>query len=374
MPDTDVAWPPHWSSRTLTTLQRKLLRWFDTHRRELPWRIDRDPYRIWLSEVMLQQTTVTAVVPYFERFLAAFPTIESLAAAEEQAVLKLWQGLGYYRRARHLHLAAKQIVANHAGIFPNTPDEVGALPGVGRYIRGAILSQAFDQAEPIVEANSLRVLARWFAFEADPRTGTGLKWVWQAAAAVVPKRRPGDFNQALMELGALVCTPTKPNCPACPLQQECAAKHLDMVERIPPPKQVPVITDVREVAIILRRGESYLLAQRPDNARWASMWEFPHGEVHPGEPLEDAATRITRELLNVNATDLEELHTLTHSVTRYRITLTALTATAPGRAKPTFHTKIAWLTLEEARTHPVSQSQHELIEVLRKPPTQLRLF
>src|SRR5437764_13384078 len=186
-------------------IRRRLLAWFDRHRRDLPWRRDRDPYRVWVSEVMLQQTTVAAVVPYFERFLAAFPTVAALAAADEQQVLKLWEGLGYYRRARHLHAAAR-LLADRAAL-PDDPEVWADLPGVGRYILGAVLSQAFDRKLPIVEANSLRVLARLFGYRGDPREGVGKKWVWAAAEAVLPAKRAGDFNQALMELGALICTP-----------------------------------------------------------------------------------------------------------------------------------------------------------------------
>src|SRR5207248_6993729 len=212
----EFAPPGAWTPRTLPALRRALLRWFDRHRRDLPWRTDRDPYRVWVSEVMLQQTTVAAVVPYFERFLTAFPTLRDLAAADEQQVLKLWEGLGYYRRARHLHAAAKRLVAEHGGELPDDPAVWAGLPGVGRYILGAVLSQAFARKLPVVEANSLRVLARLFGYRGDPREGDGKAWVWSAAEAVLPEERPGDFNQALMELGALVCTPTAPDCPACP--------------------------------------------------------------------------------------------------------------------------------------------------------------
>src|SRR5437764_8126511 len=188
-------------------LHRRLLGWFDRHRRDLPWRRDRDPYRVWVSEVMLQQTQVATVVPYFERFLAAFPTLADLAAADEQDVLRLWEGLGYYRRARHLHQAARRLAAEHGGTLPDDPAVWRDLPGVGRYILGAVLSQAFDRKLPIVEANSLRVLTRLFGYRGDPREGVGKKWVWAAAEAVLPAKRAGDFNQALMELGALICTP-----------------------------------------------------------------------------------------------------------------------------------------------------------------------
>src|SRR5262249_37868648 len=159
----------------------RLLNWFDIHRRELPWRVSRDAYRIWVSEVMLQQTTVAAVIPYFDRFVAALPNVQALAAADEQQVLKLWEGLGYYRRARHLHAAAERLVSKHGGARPDDPAVWAELPGVGRYILGAVLSQAFDRKMPIVEANSLRVLARLFGYRGDPREGEGKEWVWVAA-------------------------------------------------------------------------------------------------------------------------------------------------------------------------------------------------
>src|SRR3954469_3882474 len=198
-------------------LRRRLLSWFDRHRRDLPWRRDRDPYRIWVSEVMLQQTTVAAVVPYFERFLRAFPTLADLAAADEQAVLRLWEGLGYYRRARDLHRPAGALRARAAGRFPDDPEALRGLPGLGRYTLNAVLSQAFDRRLPILEANSQRVLSRLFGRAEDPRQGPARRRLWQAAAELLPARRVGAFNQALMELGALVCTPAAPRCPDCPL-------------------------------------------------------------------------------------------------------------------------------------------------------------
>src|SRR5918912_1533002 len=222
-------------SPSLPRLTRPLLAWFDRHRRDLPWRRDRDPYRVWVSEVMLQQTTVAAVVPYFNRFVAAFPTVVDLAKAYEQDVLRLWEGLGYYRRARHLHAAARRLVAGHGGRLPDDPAVWADLPGVGRYILGAVLSQAFDRRLPIVEANSLRVLCRLFGYRGDPREGAGKAWVWRAAEAVLPGSRPGDFNQALMELGALVCTPTAPECGECPLAANCVAVRDGLQDQIPPP-------------------------------------------------------------------------------------------------------------------------------------------
>src|SRR5437764_8877912 len=177
-------------------LHRRLLGWFDRHRRDLPWRRDRDPYRVWVSEVMLQQTQVATVVPYFERFLRAFPTLPDLAAADEQDVLRLWEGLGYYRRARDLHRAARRLVADHGGLVPDDPAALAGLPGLGRYTRNAVLSQAFDRRLPILEANSQRVLSRLFARGEDPRGGPARRWLWQAAEELLPARQAGAFNQA----------------------------------------------------------------------------------------------------------------------------------------------------------------------------------
>ena len=248
-------------------LQTHLLAWFEKARRDLPWRRDRDPYRIWVSEVMLQQTTVAAVVSYFERFLRAFPTLRDLAAADEQDVLRLWEGLGYYRRARDLHRAARQLVAGHGPSLPDDPDALRELPGMGRYTLGAVLSQAFDRRLPILEANSLRVLCRLFGRRDDPRRGPAQRWLWQVAEDLLPAHRVGEFNQALMELGAVVCTPTAPRCVECPLARDCVARRLGLQDEIPAMAPPPSITEVREAAIIIHRGPAVLLVQRPESAR-----------------------------------------------------------------------------------------------------------
>ncbi len=272
-------------------LPRRLLRWFAAHRRDLPWRRDRDPYRIWVSEVMLQQTQATTVVPYFERFLQAFPTLADLAAADEQQVLRLWEGLGYYRRARDLLRTARLLAAAHGGRFPDDPAALDGLPGLGRYTRNAVLSQAFDRRLPVLEANSQRVLSRLFGRTGDPSRGPEQRWLWAAAEALLPPRRAGDFNQALMELGALVCTPAAPRCPECPLAADCAARRLGLQEAIPARTPPPETVNVREAAVVVRRGEQVLLLQRPATGRWASLWEFPHGPLAAEEAPDEAAAR-----------------------------------------------------------------------------------
>jgi len=372
----EFAPPTGWTPRTLPSLRKALIAWFDAHRRDLPWRADRDPYRIWVSEVMLQQTTVAAVVPYFERFVAAFPTLTDLAAADEQRVLALWAGLGYYRRARHLHRAARQLAAGHGGALPDDVAVWAGLPGVGRYILGAVLSQAFDRRLPIVEANSLRVLARLFGYRGDPREGAGKRWVWEAAEAVLPARRAGDFNQAVMELGALICTPTAPKCDACPAARWCEANRLGLQGEIPPRPRPKAVTEVREVAVAVRHGAKVLLCRRPPDApRWADMWELPHGEVNPGESDDAAAARVAKELTGLDVEVGAEVATVRHGVTRWAITLVCLEARRiGGRFRSNFYTAAEWVDLNNPAGHPVSSPQRRMLAELARNRRQRRLF
>lgn len=274
-------------------LQARLLRWFDRHRRDLPWRPPRDqpgarvdPYHVLVSEAMLQQTQVATVVPYFQRFIAAFPTVQSLAAANEQRVLRLWQGLGYYNRARNLQRAARQIVRDHAGVVPGELRQLLALPGVGRYTAGAVASIAYDVRAPILDGNVARVLCRWHAIEDDPRRKPTLDRLWDLAERILPSRRVGDFNSALMELGAVVCTPRAPACLLCPVREHCRAADAGMADRIPPPRRRRVTPLERRVVLVVSRSRGsrreYAIEQRPPNGRWASMWQFPTFDAAPG--------------------------------------------------------------------------------------------
>jgi A/G-specific adenine glycosylase len=358
------------------SLPARLLAWFDQNRRPLPWRRNRDPYAIWLAEVMLQQTQVATVIPYFERFLTAFPDIASLAAAAEQDVLRLWEGLGYYRRARDLHAAARLLVERHSGQMPREVAAVAELPGMGPYTRNAVLSQAFDLRLPILEANSQRVLSRLFGRRDDPRTTPARQWLWAAAEELLPEQRAGDFNQALMELGALVCTPTAPACDRCPLAGDCRGRASGTPEMFPERMPAQAITEVSELALVIRRAERVLLVQRPANAtRWANLWEFPHAEIAATEPVADAITRLARELVGLNVRPGPEVVTLKHGVTRFRITLTCHEAAwVAGEFASDFYTAGQWLTVAELAAHPVSAPQRRLATVLAKQGRQQRLF
>lgn len=365
----------HFSAAERRQMRRKLLAWFRQFQRDLPWRRDRDPYRIWVSEVMLQQTQAATVVPYFERFLQTFPTLAALAAADEQDVLRLWEGLGYYRRARDLHRAARLVVAEHGGRFPDDPDVAGRLPGVGRYTLGAVLSQAFDRRLPILEANSQRVLCRLLGVRDDPREPAVRDRLWQTAEDLLPRTNPGDFNQALMELGALVCSPKGPVCPACPLAEECVARRLGLQDEVPVRARAPRVEEVREAAVVARRGEKVLLVQRPTEGRWANLWEFPHAALAADETYEAAATRLLPELTGVRGEIKGELMTLRHGVTRFRITLVGFEARFRGGTfRPGPYQAGRWLRPDELAAFPVSVPQRRLARLLVLPARQRYLF
>src|SRR6188768_3339922 len=261
---------------TKNSLHQRLLGWFSAEARDLPWRWTRDLYRIWISEIMLQQTQVVTVVGYFQRFVARFPDVRALAAADEHDVLRLWEGLGYYRRARQLHAAARQIVSVHDGEFPATFAEVVALPGIGRYTAGAILSIGRDVKLPILEANTVRVLSRLTAFRGDTTSPQGQKFLWRIAEELLPDDSVGNFNQALMELGATICTPRSPACLLCPVSALCPTRKAGLQEEIPAAKKPKDFQDVTEAAIVLRRRDGrVLLRLHKPGERWAGLWDFP---------------------------------------------------------------------------------------------------
>ncbi len=274
-----------------------LLRWFRASARDLPWRHQRTPYRVWVSEVMLQQTQVDTVLAYYERFLARFPDVASLAAAEEEEVLAAWSGLGFYRRARNLHRAARVVVAEHGGALPRDRRALAALPGLGRYTVGALLSLAWGERAPILDGNVARVLARVFRVAGPPQRGPTHRRLWALAEAVLPAREVGAFNEALMELGALVCRPRGPDCGACPLRSLCGGAADGEPERYPEPAPRAEVPVVRRAALYLQRADGrFLVQQRPGEGLLASMYELPSAELTPGEAAEQAAARLARRL------------------------------------------------------------------------------
>ncbi len=357
-------------ARWRANFRRRLLTWFNKHARDLPWRRTRDPYAVWVSEIMLQQTQVLAVKPYFERFLAELPDVEALAAADEQFVLRLWEGLGYYRRARQMHTAAGVIAEEHGGVFPRDVETLQSLPGIGRYTAGAIASIAFDGRAPIVEANTQRLFSRLLAYRGDPTSTAGQKELWSLAENLLPAKETGRFNQALMELGALVCTPKSPTCQQCPAMSLCPTFAQNLQDKIPAPKKRTQYEDIHEAAVIVRHRGKILLRRCASDERWAGLWDFPRVALESAsnsEHREELRSKIEARIgLPIELGDL--LTTLRHGVTRYRITLSCYAAkcTRGSHQKPDLaHDTLRWLRPKELNALPLSTTGRKLVEFVR---------
>jgi A/G-specific adenine glycosylase len=311
------------SGRSLGRFQNNLLAWFRRHRRDLPWRASRDPYRVWVAEIMLQQTRIAAVIPYYDRFLSRFPTVQALADAPGPEVLRYWAGLGYYSRARNLQAAAKKIVQEHAGKFPRGHEQALALPGIGAYTAAAVLSIAYDTPLAVLDGNVARVLARIGGVRGDLREPQRWKQLTAAADALLAPKAASDWNQALMELGEVVCTPQTPKCNECPLAKSCVAYEKGLVDVIPAPRKKRAPVRMQIAAAILRdpAGRTILVKDpgAHDDVVFSRMWQFPAVEV-----VQDAQTELiehVREILAVRLTKLRPLQTRRHAVTFRNITL-----------------------------------------------------
>lgn len=396
---TAVPHDPRWQSPPWRSRVRKNLgKWFSENARTLPWRSDPTPYNVWVSEIMLQQTQVATVLPYFERFLKQFPHIEKLANADDETLLAIWQGLGYYRRVRLMRDAARHMTEHHRGQFPRRFEDILALPGIGRYTAGAIASIALGQRRPIVEGNTVRVFARWTAMRTPPREKNAEKFLWHFSETMLPRSAPGDFNQAAMELGALICR-VKPQCDICPVKNQCAARELGLVDEVPGKVSTVQYESRREYAFVIEsprrprdsalcRAEEgtttqdavYLLHRRPDRGRWAGLWDWPRPiEFVYGSP--EAALESVTDALGVSCKLGVRLATLNHGVTKYRITLDVHRATlgqAPS-TPPNHHPRLPdgwrWATLHEMRSIPMPVTANQIAERLTKSSqTELPLF
>ncbi|MGI5831353.1 MAG: A/G-specific adenine glycosylase [Thermoguttaceae bacterium] len=383
----------------LTRLRRGIRRWFTQNGRDLPWRRTVDPYRVWVSEIMLQQTTTETVCGYFDRFLTRFPTLGDLARADIAEVLRCWEGLGYYRRAHLLHRAAGVIAEEYGGVFPRERRELEKLPGFGRYTAGAVLSFAFDKREPILETNTSRFHARLLAVRGDLTRAENSSILWDFARRILPKRRPGRFNQALIDLGRLVCLPGIPRCEECPCVALCRTAQNGWQGEIPTPKKKPAIEERTEVAWLIRKsfftdsgGNTFLFIRYPEHLRWGGLWDFPRflreGE---GPTAEDRLAESLRAFLgSIRIRPLGEVYRLTHAVTHYRIRL--ILCDTAGHALPDersfFHptkpfvgaadkivpfaggdtpldaVEYRWLTLRQAAMIPLSSTGRKLVKEL----------
>jgi A/G-specific adenine glycosylase len=298
-----------------------LLRWYSARKRDLPWRRSKDPYAIWISEVMLQQTTVNAVIPYYESWLRKYPDIRFLARAPLRTVLKSWEGLGYYQRARNIHLSAREIVRVYGGRFPDDYEALRALPGFGPYTTAAVMSLSFGKPYPVVDANVRRVMMRILGIRGHSDSKHDVA-IGEILEKLISRRSPGNFNQAMMELGALVCRPRNPLCLRCPIQPQCRAFEEDDQEIIPMPKVFRAIK-IEAVVAVIRNGNKILIQQRPEEGLLAGLWEFPGGKVEPGESLLTALKRELREELGVETETARLLLTVKHAYTQFEVTLHA---------------------------------------------------
>ncbi len=343
----------------VTRLHRALLAWYRREKRAMPWRETRDPYRVWVSEIMLQQTQVVTATPYYVRFVERFPDVTSLARASQPDVLAAWSGLGYYRRARMLHAAAGVVVREHAGQVPSEPAAFGALPGVGRYTLGAVLSIGFGLPLPVLDGNVARVLSRLTGRPWAVKRPADAKLLWGMAEALMPKSRararpqgamhdpvPGDWNQALMELGATVCTPRAPRCEACPVRAQCVAFATGQQDALPPvPERRAVVKLRRAIAVVWHRER--LLVTRRDGPHLDGLWEPPGVELARGD---DAKARLDERLraLGVSASLRKTNEELKHTITHHAITVDVLRGTLAGAA-PRAGTKLRWVAADDHR-------------------------
>ena len=337
-----------------------LIPWYRKNARDLPWRRTKDPYKIWISEIMLQQTTVNAVIPYYQRWIKEFPTVYDVAQARSQKILKSWQGLGYYSRARNIHKAAKIICQKYQGKLPADPQRIRGLPGFGPYTTGAVLSIAFGKKLPIIDANVRRVVMRILAIEghADPSQDGPIN---EFLAKIIPNKNVGDFNQALMELGALICRGREPLCLSCPVRQFCSAYQKGIQEIIPTPKK-NIVKDLNVAAGILRRDGHYFIQKRPSTGLLADLWEFPGGKIEKDETPQEALRRELKEEIDVDIEAVDFFMNVVHFYTQFRVKIHVFICQT--KSYPQANDTRKWVTLRELSQFPMPSGSVKIVERL----------
>lgn len=353
-----------------------LLAWYEREKRELPWRSTDDPYSIWVSEVMLQQTRVDQAIPYYHRFLEAFPSVEALAEADLDEVLQQWEGLGYYSRARHLHRAARQVVREHDGRLPRTEDEIQELPGIGPYTASAVLSIAFNKPHAVVDGNVSRVLSRVFAIEDDVTKYATKRLLRSLAEQLLAEEQPETFNQAVMELGAMVCTPSSPRCEGCPLREVCAAYTAGTPTAYPVKSSRKAIPHHNiAVGLVFDGNEQVLITKRPEDAMLGGLWEFPGGKQENEEALHQTCARELREELGIEVSVGPLYHELKHAYSHFKITLHAFPCRiVEGTPEPANGMPMEWVSIEELSAYAFPRANRRIIEKLQNRTAQPDLF
>jgi A/G-specific adenine glycosylase len=365
------------TDRQRRAFRKNLLDWYDDNKRAMPWRETDDPYRIWVSEVMLQQTRVDTVRDYYPHFLDAFPTVEALADAERDEVLRHWEGLGFYARARHLHEAARTVVEEHDGTVPDTMDAIRGLKGVGPYTAAAVLSIAYQKPHAVLDGNVTRVLSRVVAVEEDATTTAAQRALRALANDLLPPDRPGDFNQAVMELGALVCTPSTPLCDRCPLQDVCRAHAAGTEEDYPvTPESEPVPHHDIAVGLVFdEAGDELLIQRRPDEGLLGGLWEFPGGKQEEDESLEAACRREVKEELGIDVAIDDPFYTLSHAYSHFKITLHAFRChVVDGTPEAREGQPFRWVGIDALDDYAFPRANRRLIEELERRQTEPSLF
>jgi A/G-specific adenine glycosylase len=348
--------------------RHRLLEWFAAHQRPLPWRTTYTPYHVWISEIMGQQTQMERVAQYFTRWIERFPDLASVAAAPEQAILKAWEGLGYYSRARNLQRAAVRLLETGTGEVPADYQQLIDLPGIGPYTAAALLSIAYNQPYPLLDANVERLFARLADIDRPLKQGATKKRLAAMAETLLDRENPRHYNQALMELGALICTPKKPACDICPVQIHCRAYRADTVEFRPLPNGKKQKIDIVMACVILRNGSEYFIQQRLPDDIWGGLWEFPGGRLEEGESPREAAIREVKEETGWQLSDIVPFSTVTHHYTRYRVTLHGFLCTIPPRSTEpvlTAASQHAWVSLEQLSEYPFPSGHRQLVSILR---------
>jgi A/G-specific adenine glycosylase len=350
----------------LSDFHQSLLSWYDLNKRDLPWRRTSDPYEIWISEVMLQQTQVNTVIPYYENFLRRFPTISDLAKAELESVLKVWEGLGYYARARNLHSAALQIMSNHDGILPSTLSKLKQLPGIGDYTAAAVMSIAFNSPIAAVDGNIKRVFSRLMMMPQAINKPESNKVFSVTAASLLHKKNPGDYNQALMELGALICSPQNPECSHCPLVNLCEAARNHKISDYPVVAAKPKIPTYKIAVAIIIKGDRLLITKRKEKGLLGGLWEFPGGKLNNDEGASEACIREVKEETGLKVEPFSRLTHVKHAYTHFKIEMDVfLCRFLSGKVNLSGPVDFRWIELEQINDFPFPKANHKFLPALK---------